>query len=309
MHNRDLIQKHFAVKISPLTPDGGIDDLSLMVPMLDYKMWESVGRKKLLLTERLPREKLFHWLYSLFLKLCLPFPRSVPDFTLVYAPLNMAAFMRMLDLIAELGYSLHWISIIVYAVASGEIHTTARAPRKAVLTPGSVDRTRDLRTMCIRPWADEFTSLAAMWRGVWPIGTLVLARDLLPLLGDISEHSIQFVDFTSEDLSYPHLALVFWNKRKYGDPPRNLRPILLDDEKGDTTSSARAIRADGAKVVSTFSWVRKMNTASFLFRNDVVDQISADGWLVYIWRIDTWGRLTAGMPVDGAITRKACFDS
>ncbi|KAJ3576915.1 hypothetical protein NPX13_g3553 [Xylaria arbuscula] len=122
-----------------------------------------------------------------------------------------------------------------------------------VLTPGAIARTHDSRKICVRPWADEFTSLAAMWRGVWPDGTLVLTRNLLPPLSGISEHSIQFTDFTADNLSYPHFALVFWNQRKYGDPPRNLRPVLLDDEKGDTTSSACAIRANGVKVLSTFS--------------------------------------------------------
>ncbi|TRX89462.1 hypothetical protein FHL15_009631 [Xylaria flabelliformis] len=270
---------------------------------------ESVRRRKLALTERLPREKLFRWLYSLFLKLCLLFPRSVPDFTLVYAPLNMTVFMRLLGLVAELGYPSHWISSIVSAVAAGEIITTARAPRNDVLTPGAIDRTHDSKTTCVRPWTDEFTTLAAMWRGVWPAGTLVLARDLLPSLSGIREHSVQFPDFTAADLNYPHFALVFWNERKYGEPPCSLRPVLLDDEKGDTTSSARAIRANGVKVLSTFSWVRKTNTATFWLQSDVVDDISADGWFVFIWRVDTWARVTAGMPLDRAITRKASFGS
>ncbi|KAI0904140.1 hypothetical protein F4823DRAFT_628872 [Ustulina deusta] len=307
MYDRDLIQKHFAVTLSPLTRSGKFTDLIRFMVMADYKIWESVGRRKLVLTERLPREKLFWWLYSHFCKLCLPFPRSVPDITLVYAPLNMTAFMRLLGLVAELGYPSHWISSIVSAVASGEITTPARAPRKDDLTPGAINRTHDSKTICVRPWTDEFTSLAAMWRGVWPAGTLVLARDLLPPLGGISEYSIRFPDFTASDLNYPHFVLVFWNQRKYGDLPRNLRAVLLDDEKGDTTTSARAIRTDGIKVLSTFSWVRKTNTAGFWLRSDVVDAISADRWFVYIWRVDTWARLTAGMPLDGAITRKASF--
>ncbi|KAI0858195.1 hypothetical protein F4860DRAFT_322361 [Xylaria cubensis] len=308
MHDRDLIQKHFAVKLSPLTREGEFNGIFSMT-MSDYKIWESVGRRKLALAERLPREKLFRWLYSLFLKLCLPFPRSVPDFTLVYVPLNMTVFMRLLGLVAELGYPSHWISSIVSAVAGGGITTTARAPREDVLTPGAIDRAHDSKTTCVKPWTDEFTTLAAMWRGVWPAGTLVLARDLLPPLSGISEHSVQFPDFTADDLNYPHFALVFWNERKYGEPPRSLRPVLLDDEKGDTTSSARAIRADGVKVLSTFSWVRKTNTATFWLRSDVIDHISADGWFVFIWRIDTWARVTAGMPLDREITRKASFGS
>ncbi|KAI0972462.1 hypothetical protein F4678DRAFT_61104 [Xylaria arbuscula] len=136
MHDRDLIRKHFAVKLSPLTQEGGSSVFIAIASMTmsDYRMWESVGQRKLVFTERLPREKLFYWLYSFFFKLCLPFPRSVPHFTLVYAPLNMTVFMRLLGLVAELGYPSHWISSIVSAVASGEITTTTRTPTKYVLT-------------------------------------------------------------------------------------------------------------------------------------------------------------------------------
>ncbi|KAI0197972.1 hypothetical protein F4808DRAFT_473096 [Astrocystis sublimbata] len=312
MHDRDLIKRHFALKFSRLTPEFLPQDMfsSMSLTMTDYKMWESVGWRPLALTERMSRENLFRWLYSHFLKLCLPFPRAVPDFTLVYAPLNMTAFMRLLGLVVELGYPSHWISALVSAIASGEITTTARAPRKYVMTSGAVDRTHDAKTICVRAWADEFTTLAAMWRGVWPAGTLVLARDLLPSPSRISEYSIRFPDFAGHDLNYPHFALVFWNQRRYGEPVRNnLRPILLDDEKGVTTEIARLIRADGVKVVSTFSWARKTNTAAFWLGKDAVDEMTANGWFVYIWRVDTWGRLTVGTPLDGAITCKESFVS
>lgn len=308
MHDRHLIRKHFSVKLSPLTPENGAD-VGLSMMLTNYLMWESVGRHKLALSERMPRAMLFRWLYSHFFKLCLPFPRPTSDFTLVYAPLNMTTFMRLLDLVAELGYPAHWISSIVSAVASGEITTAARAPRKYVLTPAAIDRTHESRTISVRPWTDEFTTLATMWRGVWPGCPLVLTKELLPPLGSIGEYAIRFPDFAATDLGFPHFALVFWDRPKYGDPPRNLRPVLFDDEKGDLTSLARDIRTDGVQILSTFTWVGKTNTAGFWLRSDVVDRMCADGWVVYIWRVDAWVSLTGGMPLDGAITRKGFYDA
>ncbi|KAI8623945.1 hypothetical protein F5Y19DRAFT_481085 [Xylariaceae sp. FL1651] len=304
MHDRLLIQKHCSVKLTPLMPAATFDFLI----MSEYHMWQSVGRRKLAFYERMPREMLFRWPYSHFLKLCLPFPRPTFDMSLVYAPLNMTVFMRLLDLVAELGYPGHWISSIVSAVASGEITTTARAPRKYVLKPGAIDQTYDPRTISVRPWVDEFTTLAAMWRGAWPSCTLVLMKESLPPLGSIGEYSIRFPDITGKDLGFPHFAPVLWNRRKYGDPPRNLYRLLLDDgEKGDLTSSARAIRADDVKAPSTFTWTRKTSTAGFWLRSDAVDEMSANGWVVYIWRVDVWVSLTGGISHDGAITRKGSF--
>ncbi|KAI1269157.1 hypothetical protein F5Y18DRAFT_178241 [Xylariaceae sp. FL1019] len=312
MHDKELIRKHFALKLSNLTPkeeDDAGAQLPYYIVMMDYKMWESTGRSKLTLAERLPRGALFRWLYGHFFKLCLPFPRPRSDYKLVYAPLNMTAFMRLLDLAIELGYPTHWISSIISAIASGELTTTARAPRKYVLTPGAIDRVHESRTMSVQPWTDEFTTLAAMWRYAWPDGTAVLAKDTLPSLGDICQYSIQFPPFSALDLNYPHFALLFWNQPKYGSPPRDLRPILLDDENGDLTPSTRAIRANGVKMLSTFTWVRKTNTAGFWLRSDVIDKISTEGWFVYIWRIDVWGRLTEGIPIAEAVNRKGFYDT
>ncbi|KAI0144631.1 hypothetical protein GGR57DRAFT_322856 [Xylariaceae sp. FL1272] len=312
MHDRELIRKHFGVKLSSLTPKEDDGAAKFLLPynmtMSDYKTWESTGKSKMPLAQRMSRGTLFRWLYSHLLKLCLPYPRPKADRQLVYAPLNLTAFPRLLDLVIELGYPTHWVSSMICAMASGEVTTTARAPRKYVLTPAAIDRVHESRTMSVQPWADEFATLAAMWRSAWPSGTLVLVDDILPVHEHIGQYTIQFPNFAALDLNYPHFALVFWNQRKYGKPPGDLRPILLDDDKGDLTTSARAIRANGVKIVSTFAWVRETNTAGFWLRSDVVDKMAREGWYVYIWRIDVWGRLTEGMPVEGAVTWRESYD-
>ncbi|KAG6364994.1 hypothetical protein INS49_006599 [Diaporthe citri] len=71
----------------------------------------------------MPKPKLTHWLHAHFLKLCFPNP-----LTLVYAPLNLAVFLRLLVHVVELGYPAHWSSALLAALLEGEIATTARAP-------------------------------------------------------------------------------------------------------------------------------------------------------------------------------------
>ncbi|KAI1288841.1 hypothetical protein F5Y03DRAFT_77910 [Xylaria venustula] len=219
----------------------------------------------------------------------------------------MTAFMRLLGLVAELGYPSHWISSLVSVIASGEITTTALAPRKYVLTPAAIDLTNASTTICVRPWADEFTTLVAMWRGVWPAGTLVLATDLLPPLGDVSEYSIQFPDFTAPELKFlnPREGRQDFDAVSTDGASRWCRITLLVVEEHQSQVARQAPIL--ALIPEHEREVRKTNTARFWPWGDVVDNILADGWYVCIWRIDTWARVIAGMPFGGAITRKASF--
>ncbi|CAJ2510727.1 Uu.00g063520.m01.CDS01 [Anthostomella pinea] len=130
-----------------------------------------------------------------------------------------------------------------------------------------------------------------------------LMPQALPPPDMVSEYSITFPPFQAPDLNYPHFMMVFWHQRKYAEAPRNLRRLLLDDENGDTTSSARMFRSDGVRVLTTFKWVRKTNTATFWLGSDVVDGMTADDWTVYIWRVDSWMRLTPDLPLRGAVVR------
>ncbi|KAI0385283.1 hypothetical protein F5Y04DRAFT_245462 [Hypomontagnella monticulosa] len=303
MHDRAMIRKHFQLRLanesdfeqSPFSMFGSI--------MTEYLRWERCESERYPLEQLMSRDGLSKWLFTHFLKICMPYPRPKTHFTLVYAPLNMTALMRLLAQMADVGYPGHWLSSIVASLASGEITTTARAPGKYVLTPAIVDKVYPSRTICVKPWTAEFTTLVTQWRGLFPF-TITVPSGILPLPTTITEYSVEITPCYATELAVPHFMLVFWDYQEYGEPPENLYKILVDDERGDTTTSARKIRANGIKVLSTFKWVMKRSTATFWLRSDMVDLMLQKDWRVFIWRIDSWTRLTPGLPLKDCLSRK-----
>lgn len=318
MHDRDKIQKHFQVKLAKELPAASAFE-SLMLPfsmvMRKYQLWGRCKSGSSSLEELLPKPSLCKWLFSHFLKICLPFPRPEVSNSLVYAPNNMTAFLRLLVQMAEIGYPSHWLSFIITSLGSGSITSTARAPRKYVLNPAAVDMEYSSRTMCVKPWATEFATLVTMWHRFLPFA-VVVPSGILPSPEIIVEYSIWIPPgpaSSESDCGVPHFMLVFWNHRKYNEPPKNLRAILLDDEKGDTTTSARDIRSDVIQILSTFKWVTRFNIATFWMRSDLMKKMLEEDWKVFIWRVDTWERLTPGQSlknnIDQGRTWKECVTS
>ncbi|OTA65118.1 hypothetical protein K449DRAFT_431706 [Hypoxylon sp. EC38] len=68
-------------------------------------------------------------------------------------------------------------------------------------------------------------------------------------------------------------------KSRKNNPPEPKLPLLLDDERGDKTTSARNIRAGGVNILSTAS---EPYTATFWLRSDVVDLMVRKEWNAYI---------------------------
>lgn len=106
----------------------------------------------------------------------------------------------------------------------------------------------------------------------------------------------------------PHFVLVFWDLF-YGNPPRDIRPLLLDDEKGNTSKQAKAIKHGGIHVFTTFKYVTATRTASFWCRMDAIDGMMNEGkWQVSIWRTDSWTRVTEPVAVKKNVTKKGTWD-
>lgn len=293
MYNRQLIQTHFGVKLSKETPEAETFGLGAgMYPLIPYYLWEKSATKSAGLASLMSRPALFKWLQAHFLKICLPHPRPQASMTLVYAPLNLTNFLRLLCHVASLGYPAHWLSTLIDSICSGDMSTTARAPRKQVLAPSDVDKTYPSRTMSVAPWTAEFTTLVAVWQAFLPFG--LLTKTPLPAPDAIAEYCIGLPGFSASNLHVPHFMLVFWNQKSVGQPPRNLRPFLLDDETGDSSERAKKIRAEGVHALTTFNWSSETNAATFWLRVDVVDRMIREDWKVYIWRTDTWDSLTDG---------------
>ncbi|KAK7757410.1 hypothetical protein SLS62_000422 [Diatrype stigma] len=177
-------------------------------------------------------------------------------------------------------------------ICSGEIATTARAPRAPVLKASDVDEAHTARTMSMAPWVAEFTTLVAVWQAFLPFG--LLTKTPLPALDGVAKYTFNPPKFHARDLHVPHFMLVFWNQKGFGQPPRNLRPILLDDETGESSGRAKKIRTEAVHALTTFNWSTRLNTATFWLRVDVVNRMIREDWMVFIWRTDTWDKLTDG---------------
>ncbi|KAI1099740.1 hypothetical protein F4804DRAFT_73173 [Jackrogersella minutella] len=301
MYDRAMIQKHFSVK---LAYNPGI--ISSMMPfsmMTDYHRWERCKRGDCSLEQLMSRVTLSRWLIAHFLKICLPFRRSEDEYTFVFAPLNTTAFMRLVVQMAESGYPGHWLSQIITSIGGGEITTTVRFPRQYIADPISVDTVYPPRTICVKPWTPEFTTLVTQWQGLFPFATVV-PSGILPSPDIIIEYSIMIPLTHAGYANQPDFMLVFWNHRKYGEPPNDLYQLLFDDETGDMSASTRNIRTDGIKILYTFKWVADGFMASFWLRSDVVDLMVKEDWKVYIWRTDSWVRFSTGLPLKNNIFKK-----
>ncbi|KAI1453780.1 hypothetical protein F4805DRAFT_478149 [Annulohypoxylon moriforme] len=286
MHDPATIRKHFSVELAEVELEEG------PAPYLElkrYHRWERQRNYIIPLEQLMPKAGLFKWLHAHFLKICLPYYRNDDR---VYAPLNMTTFMRLLVCMAELGYPGHWLSDIVKSLGNGEINTTARVPRKYALNTYVVDEVHTLRTMCVRPWRAEFTTLATQWRGLFPFAAVV-PSGILPFLEIVTEYSIKIPFVGADYLDQPHFMLVFWNQKKYGAPVGNVYRLLLDDENGDKTTSAQKIRSDGINILSTFKWVSDEETATFWLKSDVVNLMLKEDWTY-----------TPGQPLRQHLSRK-----
>lgn len=267
----------------------------------DYISWHRVnGRLPFMkLAKNIKVEK---WLLGRFLKLALPHARLTFEMAMIEAPLNLTAFFRILVHLHEIGYPAHWLSDIVSMILSGRITTTARAPRSMPLSVKEVEKNFSNRVMCVKPFVAEFSTLATIWQRVLPFG-LLTAHSRLPKIEDIKEFEVTFSDPRGDNFLSLNAAIVLFDtssgKGFQAKAAKNLRPWLLDDEKGDMTVEAKKIRDGCIHDLSTFSWDSKGNKSSFWLRKDVIGSIKESGtWKIFLWRTDTWERVSDGVSID-----------
>ncbi|KAK8115740.1 hypothetical protein PG984_012242 [Apiospora sp. TS-2023a] len=298
MYDRKLIESHFHVRLSSTTPEGYED---AMWPMMPYYKWERVTPplKNMSFDELMPQASLTKWLCSHFLKICLPYKRG-PAFDLVSAPLNLTTFVRLLVHVSEIGYPAHWLSALVNNLLSGQVTTTARAPRRYVLRTRDVDKVYPAQKVSVEPWKMELAALISLWQPLLPFN-LVTSSDMLAPAHEIHEYTVQFPDFFHRESPYvPHFMLVFWNQHKLEQPPANIRSLLLEDEDGDTTTSARFVRREVVRVVTTFNWSTDHRAATFWLRRGDMEEMVRDDWLLYVWRTDFWDKQSSGLSLISA---------
>lgn len=277
-----------------------------MYPLTTYYKWERVAApsKAMEFGELMTQARLAKWLHSHFFKICLPYERG-PAFDLVYAPLNLTVFMRLLVHVSELGYPAHWFSKVVSDLLSGVLTTTARAPRRYVLKMPGINKQYPLQRVSVEPWKMEVAALVNLWQPLFPFGLVTTSTDsgkMLAPMDEINKYTVKFPPFFRPQSGYvPHFLLVFWDQQKLESPPDDIRLLLLDDETGDKTASADYARSEVVRVVTTFKWSTDSRTATFWLREGDMTEMIRENWLLYVWRTDFWDRQsTSGLGLKDA---------
>jgi hypothetical protein len=100
-----------------------------LTALLGYHFWRHLDRPKTF-ADLMPRERLETWLYRLFFKLAIPaHKREIQSYVLIYSPLNLTVFYRLLLHLSTVEYPAHWLSGVLDNLLEGRVHTTARPPR------------------------------------------------------------------------------------------------------------------------------------------------------------------------------------
>ncbi|KUI63016.1 TPR repeat-containing protein associated with Hsp90 [Cytospora mali] len=258
-HDKQIAEHFAVVREREQGLPGMLDIMSTNILFMqeDYFIWNTVPEKPLSWAKRMRRQEFESWVYGHLLKICLPYPRPLWSDGPVHAPLNLTMVIRLLE------------------------HDS-----KAMNTK---------KKMVVAPWRTEFTTLLSIWRRLLPFGVISPKKTLVPL-SEILEYQVSFPLFQQDQLRIPHFALVFWNT-ECGQPPQDIRSLLLDDEVGDTSASASQIRNQGVHIVTTFRFVTHTRTASFWMRKDVIENMKAGNWRLYIWRTDNWQAVTEAVDV------------
>lgn len=233
----------------------------------------------------MPREKLETWLYRLLLKLVIPVYRQSESYVLIYSPLNLTIFYRLLLHLSNVGYPAHWLAGVVDNLLEGKITTTARPPRSDPMKIKETKAVMPALTQSVKPFVAELSTLASMWQPVLPFGFL---STHVPRRQDIRRYRLSFTNVSGEVDNVATFVLAFFNTLMLPTQP-SFRPLLLDDEQGQKDPQASALRKEGLHIVTTWEWSRSSKTATFWLRRDVMEgMLRAQRWGVMIWRTDNW---------------------
>ncbi|KAK8014313.1 hypothetical protein PG990_007609 [Apiospora arundinis] len=124
----------------------------------------------------------------------------------------------------------------------------------------------------------------------------------IDLVDEVHEYQVKAPSFFHRESGYvPHFMLVFWNQKKLDAPSMaDIRPLLLDNETGNTTTSARYVRREVVRVLTTFKWATDPRTATFWLRRGDMEVMVREDWLLYVWRTDFWDRQSGGVSLKSA---------
>lgn len=239
--------------------------------------------------ELVPRAELERWLYAHFFKLALPVKRDLRAWSLIYAPLNLTMFFRILSHLHEMGYPAHWLSTVLHNIVSNTVTTTARPPRTSPLEIAEVKAKNPARKISTAPFVPELSTLATLWQHLLPFG---IVSPALPPISSIHRYQIVFESVHKTAASTQTLMLLFLNisfMKEGSGQPIPLRPFLVDDETGHQSADVVKWREKGLIAVTTLKWSPGEKRAEFWMRDELVQRwFGEKRWLAFLWRTDAW---------------------
>ncbi|OCL14552.1 hypothetical protein AOQ84DRAFT_308742 [Glonium stellatum] len=268
----------------------------------EYLYWVRRDSKRLSFPDLLHRSTLEKWLYTMFLKITIPYPRkfvgSAWDGS-IYSPLNITTIFRVIIHLHELGYPAHWLGGFLSSILSGKIATNARPPRSCPLTIPELKQQRSVRNMNVSPFVAEMQAQAIIWMPLLPFG--FVSPDL-PDLQDIHQYTLYLKDAQYFYNNVPHFVLVFLNSDLFKGDAKTFREALLDDETGNFSANDRRLREEGIIVISVFEWTNTAKDiaqgARFWLSKSVVDRMLKGGnWVSVLYRNDSWMPHSDSCPV------------
>jgi hypothetical protein len=273
--------------------------------LLAYHFWHYLDRPKTF-ADLMPRERLETWLYRLLLKLAIPsHKQAIQSMVLIYSPLNLTIFCRLLLHLSNIGYPAHWLSGALDNLLEGRINTTARPPRSDPMKIKETKASMPVLTQSIKPFVAELSTLASMWQSALPFGLL---STNIPRRQDIRKYRIKFTNVSGGVDNVATFVLAFFNTLLL-PLQRSFRTLLLDDEEGQKDSQVSALRKEGLHIVTTWEWSRRDKTATFWLRRDVMEEMQrGQSWGVMIWRTDDWTNQSGPHKLDVTDTGETWVD-
>ena len=262
----------------------------------DYTKWQYVRRKPFPFSYLLPKEALTKWLYALFFKFALPTDRSHMHFNnLIFCPLNLTIYFRILLRLHESGYPRHWLAIALSNIIANSVTTSARPVETAPLEIEEARRDNPVRKVTTAPYAPEMSTLTTIFQPMLPFSIISSA---LPKPDAIHLYTISF---SSLHVNYYHdrmpvFALVFYNNHMLKEWIGEINEATLINWRLLFYHSAESdfdvldqLRANGLILWSSFEWERRKERATVWMRKDFGDKcLSSRDWCVGMLRTDTW---------------------
>lgn len=277
-----------------------LDDDGTINPLAQYLQWSRTSHVPLSFPGLLSRAKLSKWLITIFFKITVPANRKGQDWhhKLIYAPLNLTAFFRLLIHLQQVGYPSHWLSEILVQILEDQVITSARPPQTSPLSIQESQRDYPMKRLSTAPFVVEMATLTAMFLPLLPFSVITEA---LPALDKIHEYTIYLRPLPEEPGSQvPIFVLLFYRKSLVEDVyditpfgPPELRPIVHPE--GDKESSQAKLkkldilRQRGIRLVTTFKWDAEKSRATFWMSASVMGEMEDSAqWHCAMWRTDWW---------------------